>query len=57
MEQPPRVQCTECHKDMVPVWANGFLDGWACDCSHTVKAILRERWFREENYEHQKGRR
>ena len=57
MEQPPQVRCTECHKIMVPVWSQGFLDGWACDCSNAVKAILRERWFREENYVDQERRR
>ena len=50
MEQPPLVKCTECYKAMKPVWVDGLLDGWACDCTHTEKAILRERWYREENY-------
>lgn len=55
MEQPPTVKCTECYKTMKLVWVDGLLDGWACDCTHTEKAILRERWYREENYVDKKG--
>lgn len=56
MDQPPKVRCTECMKLMVPVWVQGFLDGWSCDCSHSVKAILRERRYKESDYVDQKRR-
>ena len=55
MDQPPVVKCTECYKTMKPVWVNGLLDGWACDCTNTEKAILRERQYREDDYVDQKG--
>jgi len=37
---------------MVPMFTakGGKLEGWACDCGHTEKAILRERQFTQETY-------
>ena len=46
------MRCTECHNDMVPMFTrpDGKLEGWACDCGHTERAILRERQFTQETY-------
>ena len=37
---------------MVPMFvaADDKLDGWACKCGHTEKAILREKQFTKETY-------
>ena len=37
---------------MVPMFtaADYKLEGWACSCGHTEKAILRERRFTKETY-------
>jgi len=56
MDHVPEMQCTECYKMMQPVFVNKYLDGWVCDCSNTEKAILRERWYKEEDYVDQKRR-
>lgn len=48
----PQMNCTECHKTMVPQFKKEYphkLEGWSCDCGNCEKAILRERQYTRED--------
>ncbi len=52
-EKLRKVVCTECHKEMVPVWKSEpphYLAGWVCDCCNTEPAILREKLFERDKH-------
>ena len=47
MPKPDDLLCTACWGAAKPMYANGYLHGWLCDCGHFDKATGRERLFKE----------